>query len=127
MLDEHDDYYHAISKNVLVNPPLAHELSQRWIFRDRINTRVASRLVAASRLSGFSGTVVAGERVGRAARGRDVPLLTWAHLEHMDETAVTDDSEQTEGFSSVHGLTSKQEADNLVEFLDNLGLATDGD
>ena len=128
MLDEHYDYHRAIAANIVVNPPLAYELSRQWVFRDRINGRVASHLATTSRLPGFSGTVAAGQRVGKAACNvHDVPLPTWACLDRTALQAITEEDVLLEGLSTVYGVASEEEADGLVEFFDNLGLATDGD
>ncbi|KAJ6608426.1 hypothetical protein B0H10DRAFT_2166582 [Mycena sp. CBHHK59/15] len=57
MVDDHVNYYRAVSSNIIVSPNLAHELSQRWIFHSRINTAVASRLAMTSWLAGFTGSL----------------------------------------------------------------------
>ncbi|KAJ7626235.1 hypothetical protein B0H17DRAFT_852252, partial [Mycena rosella] len=57
MVDEHVDYVRAIRAHVMVAPNLAHELSQQWIARTRINESIAFRLIKTSNLRGFSGSL----------------------------------------------------------------------
>ncbi|KAJ7239447.1 hypothetical protein C8J57DRAFT_1528105 [Mycena rebaudengoi] len=44
MLDEHVDYHQAIASNLIVNSPLAAELSERWHHACRISTSICIRL-----------------------------------------------------------------------------------
>jgi hypothetical protein len=60
MLDDHVDYVRAIRNHIMIAPDLAHELSQQWVQRTRINDSIASRLGQTSRLAGFSGTLFPG-------------------------------------------------------------------
>ncbi|PSR78798.1 hypothetical protein PHLCEN_2v7280, partial [Hermanssonia centrifuga] len=68
MFNDHVDFYHAVSTNIISNPLLARELSSRWAERDRINTVLARRLAQLSRLSGFTGVLTVGQREGRDHR-----------------------------------------------------------
>ncbi|KAJ7279762.1 hypothetical protein C8J57DRAFT_1434098 [Mycena rebaudengoi] len=60
MVDEHVDFYWAITGNITVNPALAVELQKRWFHAARISTSICKRLVSTSRLVGFSGSVFPG-------------------------------------------------------------------
>ncbi|KAJ6561025.1 hypothetical protein B0H10DRAFT_1685500, partial [Mycena sp. CBHHK59/15] len=55
-IDEHVDYYKAISATLLVNPPLATELQHCWLHATRIGVSIAKRLASTGRLTGFSGS-----------------------------------------------------------------------
>ncbi|KZT63114.1 hypothetical protein DAEQUDRAFT_636894, partial [Daedalea quercina L-15889] len=55
IINEHFDYHHAISHALFTDPQLARELSVRWLYRDRINEKIARRLQQTSSLSGFTG------------------------------------------------------------------------
>lgn len=78
MMDNHIDYYRAISANIMVNPSLARELSVDWEYQDRINNGIARRLLQASRLPGFTGSLLVGTRTGRDSSLRDgVPPPHW--------------------------------------------------
>ncbi|KAJ7267850.1 hypothetical protein C8J57DRAFT_1435830 [Mycena rebaudengoi] len=67
MFDEHVDLYRAIASNLIVNPPLAMELSQRWLHAGRISAAICRRLVETSNLNGFTGSLFPGAREGRDA------------------------------------------------------------
>ena len=65
MIDDHHDFYRAISANIIINPALAHELSCKWEHRHQIHSQIASRLHQTSQLNGFTGTLLPGTREGR--------------------------------------------------------------
>lgn len=77
MYDEHQDYYMAISKSIFMDPTLAFELSCRWQYSVEINSRIYSRLLQTASLSGFTGCLELGQRVGRAARDDGIPPPPW--------------------------------------------------
>jgi hypothetical protein len=88
MFDVHVDYYHAIQRYMIEDPPLACSLSQQWQYEDRINESVVHKLVQASRLPGFTGKLSIGSRIGRdTTLNADVPLPHWASL--IDLTNVS--------------------------------------
>ncbi|KAJ6481138.1 hypothetical protein C8R45DRAFT_1054313 [Mycena sanguinolenta] len=84
MLDEHVDYYIAIQQNILQNPNLAHELSDRWAHQARINESIAERLVKTSRLPAFSGRLFPGEQVAVDVEEDDIEQQTSRELEGVD-------------------------------------------
>ncbi|TFY55866.1 hypothetical protein EVJ58_g7981 [Rhodofomes roseus] len=43
MFDEHIDYYHAVSRHIITNPALAHELSRRWEFHNHIHAGILAQ------------------------------------------------------------------------------------
>ncbi|KAJ7667118.1 hypothetical protein B0H14DRAFT_3074287 [Mycena olivaceomarginata] len=65
MYDEHVDLHRAVAANLIINPPLAAELSERWLHATRISTAVCRRLVETSNLNGFTGNLFPGLREGR--------------------------------------------------------------
>ena len=137
MLDEHVEYYHAIARRITSDPPFAHELTVRWAYRNRIHTKIASRLQQVARLPHFSGTLSSGQHTGRVLPwSLDVPLPSWATYSASTDTNETESKEETEGSGDaatgehvgadeeellrVESL-STQESDALVSFMDNLG------
>ncbi|KAK1229011.1 hypothetical protein PQX77_007938 [Marasmius sp. AFHP31] len=82
MIDDHADYYHAICcAQEVGNMDLAAELSHRKDVKSKINGHVAIRLVQASELDGFSGTLIPGTREGRDPQVTDsAPLPSWASV-----------------------------------------------
>ncbi|KAJ6620183.1 hypothetical protein B0H10DRAFT_2360931 [Mycena sp. CBHHK59/15] len=65
MVDEHVDYYRAIQATLPIDPPLAAELQRRSLHASTISASICKRLRLTSRLTGFSGNLVPGEREGR--------------------------------------------------------------
>lgn len=81
MIDDHVDYYRAI--RVLITRTadldLAHELSEQWRHRSNVNQGIIDRLIKASRLSGFTGSLFPGQREGRdPSLNEDIPFPPWA-------------------------------------------------
>ncbi|KAJ7869760.1 hypothetical protein B0H14DRAFT_2727000, partial [Mycena olivaceomarginata] len=78
MYDEHVDLHRAVAANLIINPPLAAELSERWLHATRISTAVCRRLVETSNLNGFTGNLFPGSREGRDTElGGSVPPPRW--------------------------------------------------
>lgn len=65
MIDDHVDYWRAISANIFTNPHLAREMSEQWKYRTAINRSIVERFVKTSRLPSFSGTLFPGVRLDR--------------------------------------------------------------
>lgn len=65
MRDDHIDYFRAIKQWIIKDPPLAYELSTQWQYRDRIHQVIYKRLQQTAALSGFSGVLQPGLRIGQ--------------------------------------------------------------
>ena len=139
MFDEHVEYYHAIARHITIDPAFAHELSARWVYRNRIHTKISARLQQVARLPRFTGTLSSGRRLGHAAqRGLDVPLPSWAAYNTSADTDETEDTEKTEDPDEVAVAgepidvgeedslrvesLSAQDSDAFVSFIDDLGV-----
>ena len=81
MQDTHADYYRAVAANMIVDRPIAHQLSVEWEYQDRINESIVVRLVQASRLPGFSGSLSFGSRTDRS-RTSNAGIPAWMSLLH---------------------------------------------
>ncbi|KAJ7170393.1 hypothetical protein C8R43DRAFT_848702, partial [Mycena crocata] len=57
MVDDHVDFYHAIARNLVENPVLAHLLQRESRRRARVNAAIARRLALAAALPGFTGSL----------------------------------------------------------------------
>ncbi|KAH9918799.1 uncharacterized protein B0H18DRAFT_839225, partial [Fomitopsis serialis] len=57
IIDEHYDFYHAISRNLISRPELAHELSTRWLYRNQVNKTIVHRLYKVTQLPGYTGNL----------------------------------------------------------------------
>ena len=127
MLDEHNDYYLAISRHLLTDQTLAHELSLRWTFRDRINAKIASRLQQTASLRGFSGKLESGRRCGRVHQANlPIPLPSWAAHTRGEENDVGNEAEDAEPAAEDEMIVvddlSEQELNDLLTYMDNLGI-----
>lgn len=109
MLDDHADYYRAIASQLIVNPPLAHELQVQWEYQQQINLKIVRRLVDTSRLKGFSGQMLPGLHVGRdPCLTTDIPLPWWIGellVLGGGNTEVEDDVEEDACAGDVGRLT----------------------
>ncbi|OBZ74357.1 hypothetical protein A0H81_05684 [Grifola frondosa] len=120
MVDEHVDFYCAIQGCYLVDAPLAYELSVRWQYRDKIHEKVVQWLYKASKLSGFTGSLSYGRQLGRnVALVADIPPPSWAVFTIADDAA-----DESEDESEIPGVMNEEDAGNLVDFIDNLGIRT---
>jgi hypothetical protein len=80
MKDDHVDYVRAIQQQTSPSTEtlsLAHELSTQWRHRSNINENIVERLVKTSRLIGFTGLLIPGDREGREVT-TGIALLSWA-------------------------------------------------
>lgn len=120
MLDEHIDYYRAISTSMMTNPPLARELSQRWQQRDLVHARIAQHLREAAALPSFSGKLITGRRVGRASNPcLDIPYPVWATLAGSSETSsLASDAEEV---NHIPGAETEREEEAFLDYVDGLG------
>ena len=122
MRDDHVDYYYAIQSLIIVDPPLALELSKQWQHRNQVHENIFRRLQQTAGLPGFSGELAPGTRVGRFRR--DVPHLpSWWQGVVATQTANTEnDNDVGEDINEVQGPReeSAQDIDGLIQFMDNL-------
>jgi len=92
MFDTHIDYYRAVQRYIIEDPPLARSLAQKWQYQDRINESVVCKLVQASQLRGFTGKLSIGSRIGRDTSLRSgIPPPNWVSLiqsESMIESSL---------------------------------------
>ncbi|TFY62236.1 hypothetical protein EVJ58_g3989 [Rhodofomes roseus] len=124
MYDEHVDYHLAVQQASVSAPYLAHELRERWQYRNSIHARIAARLHQTSQLPRFSGTLTTGLRIGRPATQNDgIPLPFWAHgfvgMETEEDGGFDGEADDTEPL--FEGINSERDANVYVDFIDNLG------
>ncbi|KAJ6617355.1 hypothetical protein B0H10DRAFT_2434508 [Mycena sp. CBHHK59/15] len=136
MYDEHVDYYRAIVSNLVTDPPLATELSKRWVHASRISTSICKRLVSTSRLKGFSGSLFPRQRLGRDPNlAEGVPPPPWlsgvlgvtqmtVEYEEVQEIDVEPDYDERDETDLVIRELEIDE-DSLAEFMDRLSTFDD--
>ncbi|OBZ65166.1 hypothetical protein A0H81_14855 [Grifola frondosa] len=118
ILDEHADFYEAISRTCVMNLALAHELSLRWQYWDRINGKIMELLHKTSQLPGFTGQLQSGHRVGRVSSNMvdaDISFPSWAAL------CIVPDSDEDVDDETIPGVDNEQDEEGLVQFFDGLG------
>ncbi|KAL0572550.1 hypothetical protein V5O48_009407 [Marasmius crinis-equi] len=143
MLDEHADFYHAINAARADNDyDLVQELQTRNSTQARLNEYVAEQLLQTSRLRGFTGNLLPGERIGRDPKLTDTaPLPTWAtdvlglyrrhqssgqplHAhQHLADQEPDRGIHNVEGDASDSDEDSDENRDGLVTLVENLTVA----
>ena len=127
MFDTHIDYYRAIQRYIIEDPPLARSLSQQWQYQDRINEKVVSKLVQASQLRGFTGKLSIGSRIGRDASFRSgIPPPRWTSL--VQSQSMIEDSLDNENGAEVELAVNEDDipreinvnTDLIVELIERL-------
>jgi hypothetical protein len=119
MLDAHCHLYSVIQTRHLSDsdPVLAHELSRRWQFQQKIHTIIAEQLVKTSKLTGFTGSLQPGRRMGHRDIHKDnIPLPQWANeiLGLAVISRIGDDADTLDGMGDDENLNS------FVEYIENL-------
>ncbi|KAJ6591774.1 hypothetical protein DFH09DRAFT_1306483 [Mycena vulgaris] len=128
MIDDHVDYVKVIRDCILPSTEalgLAHELSKQWIYRSNINQGIVERLVKASRLVGFTGSLFPGKREGRDPRyNDDVFLPEWATSTLRLTEVIVEHEEDEEGNNAEDTARELRDVDTdlLEHVMDNLHL-----
>ncbi|KAF7334099.1 hypothetical protein MVEN_02315700 [Mycena venus] len=130
MVDEHVDYYQAISSHLIRDSPLAAELSHRWSLATNFSTAIARRFAQCSRLTGFSGSLFPGIREGRDSDfGSGIPSPAWLtatlrvvqtdiQIEEPTEATKIDADSTAQEELDESGLDMDE--DDLVTLMENL-------
>jgi hypothetical protein len=61
LYDDYADHFCAVTKHIIINPPLASEISSQWSYRERIHEAIVKHLIQTSRLAGFTGNLFYGQ------------------------------------------------------------------
>lgn len=129
LYDDYVDHYRAVSKNVMTNPSLAHEISTRWCYRQGLHEVIVKRLILTSKLPGFSGSLFHGERKGRdPSLKANIPPPPWVTgllgiseaVVEYEEALVTDP--HTIPVADVD-VDTDVDTDIFVELLENLAVS----
>ncbi|KAJ3499863.1 hypothetical protein NLJ89_g10044 [Agrocybe chaxingu] len=116
LYDDHVDHYRAIAENIILRPDLAHEISLRWEYRQRIHERIVKRLLLTSRLKGFTGSLFHGRREGRdPALNEGIPPPPWCYELLKITEVIVEYEEPADGAAEV---TEDAGTDILVEMLE---------
>ena len=124
MINDHHNFDSAISANIVTNPPLAHELSRQWEYCDQIHSRIAFQLRQASRLNGFSGTLLPG-----TCEGQELVLTVKAVLPNgatviFGLIETYNEEEQTENEDDVieDDAFPEEAGDLVIQLLENISI-----
>ena len=124
LYDDHADHFRAVTKHIIINPPLASEISSQWSYRERIHEAIVKRLIQTSRLPGFTGNLFYGQRVGRdPALNKDIPPPSWV-TRMLGITTIEVEVEYDEGTASTVDIEPEDEVDTevFVNLLDDLAI-----
>lgn len=122
LYDDYVDHYRAVSRNIVTNTSLAHEIYERWLYRQRLHEVIVKRLIQTSQLPGFSGSLFHGEREGRDPSLREnVPPPPWVTgLLKITEVVIEYEEEVTADPASMAGGEVDADTDVIIELLENL-------
>ncbi|CAK5272797.1 unnamed protein product [Mycena citricolor] len=124
LLDEHVDFSCAITRNLSSNSPLASELSRRLEGKSRISASIVERLIKASRLPGFSGSLLPGDRLGRdPSLLQSCPMPDWAqNLLGLQQVVIEleEENDAAEIARELQGIDDER----VVDLMDHLQLTT---
>ena len=124
LYDDYADHFRAVTKNIIINPPVATEISSQWSYRERIHETIVKRLIQTSRLPGFTGNLFPGQRVGRDPElNENIPPPSWVtHL--LGITTVEVEFEYDEETDNIQDLEPEEEVDTVVfvELLEELAI-----
>ena len=133
MIDDHRDFYCAISANLIINCVLAHGLSSQWESHQTIRSQIALHLRQTSRLKGFTSTLLPGTREGHNYDcNGTIGLPYWVesifglveiHNERGDTDEMGDDHD--EGSTGIREAVV--DSDLVLQLLKNLTLQDDLD
>ncbi|KAJ6485506.1 hypothetical protein DFH09DRAFT_1339787 [Mycena vulgaris] len=119
-IDEHVDFYRAIVDTYMTAPHLAHELSVRWQYQARINNSVIERLVKASRLPGFTGSLFPGKRIGRDPSINPLyPLPPWA-TDTLGLSQVVVEYEEENDYADTARELDGLDTDQMIQLMESL-------
>ncbi|KAK7051165.1 hypothetical protein VNI00_004665 [Paramarasmius palmivorus] len=121
MLDDHADYWHAISfPHSTHSPDFIAELRRQHEQRLIIHSRIAERLLQTSKLLGFTGELTPGQHVGRDESITALaPLPNWAETILGLRRLVYDNNTHNawwQGTSRGPGLSAAEMAQFMTEF-----------
>ena len=124
MCDNHIDYHHTIQSLIIVDPPLASELSKQWQYHNCVHENIFQRLQQTAGLLGFLGELAPDTHVGWFRR--DVPCLPswWQGVVATQMANTENDDDMWEDIDEVQGpcKESAQDIDGLIQFMDNLDI-----
>ena len=122
LYDDYDDHYCTVTTHIIINSPLASEISAQWSYRERIHEAIVKRLVQTSQLPGFSGNLFHGQQLGHdPARNENIPPPSWV-TNLLGITSV--EVEYEEPSTTTEDMWEPQEVDMdiFVEFLKDLAI-----
>jgi hypothetical protein len=125
MIDDHHDFYQAVTANIIQDLHLASELSCQWQHHQAIHLKIASHLHQTSCLHGFTGTLLPGVCEGHDGTPEVMPvggLPSCAHkafgfVKTYDKAEFDDKENHDDG-----NLEVVSDSDLVVQLLENIAL-----
>lgn len=122
LYDDYVDHYLAVARHITTNLSLASEISAQWSYRERLHETIVKRLIQTSQLSGFSGNLFHGQRIGRdPALNEDIPPPSWVTNLLGITTVEVEYDEEAVG-SSTQDLEGEVDTDIFIELLEDLAI-----
>ena len=127
LYDDYVDHYRAVATHIIINPPLASEVSAQWSYQERIHETIVKRLIQTSHLPGFSGNLFHGQRIGRdPVLNENIPPPLWvSHLLGITTVEVEyDEGAPSTVLENIQDLEPEGEVDTdvFVELLEDLAI-----
>jgi len=127
LYDDYVDHYRAVTTHIIINPPLASEVSAQWSYREHIHETIVKRLIQTSHLPGFTGNLFHGQRIGRdPALNENIPPPSWVtHLLGIMTVEVEYNEEAPSTvLENIQDLEPEGEVDTdvVVELLEDLAI-----
>ena len=127
LYDDYVDHYHAVTTHIIINPPLASEVSAQWSYWEHIHETIIKCLIQTSRLPGFTSNLFHGKHIGRdPAVNENIPPPSWVtHLLGIMTVEVEYNEEAPSTvLENIQDLEPEGEVDTdvFVELLEDLAI-----
>ena len=127
LYDDYIDHYHAVTTNIIINPPLTSKISSQWSYQEHIHEAIVKHLIQTSCLSGFTGNLFHGHCIGRdPALNKNIPPPSWVtHLLGITTVEVeSDEGAASTVLENIQDLEPECEVDTdiFVELLEDLAI-----
>jgi len=127
LYDDYVNHYRAVTTHIIINPPLASEVSAQWSYRERIHETIVKHLIQTSCLPGFTGNLFHGQCIGHdPALNENIPLPSWVtHLLGIMTVEVKYNEEAPSTvLENIQDLEPEGEVDTdvFVELLEDLAI-----
>ena len=127
LYDDYVNHYRTVATHIIINPPLASEVSAQWSYQECIHKTIIKHLIQTSHLPGFTGNLFHGQHIGcDLALNENIPLPLWVtHLLGITTVEVKyDEGAPSTVLENIQDLEPEGEVDTdiFVELLEDLAI-----